>query len=97
MPHLSRPELVPAGRVSELGWPWGLCTVAVKGSYFGAGSLSLSPGALSRDSVAGVRELLLLGVLQDQHGVHSSPKDQAQLYSSFLCPWRPQVPSRLRE
>lgn len=31
VPHLSRPKLVPAGRVPELGWPWGLCTVAVKG------------------------------------------------------------------
>lgn len=56
VPHLSRPKLVPAGRVPELGWPWGLCTVAVKGSH-SADSRSLSPGALSRDLVAGVREL----------------------------------------
>lgn len=43
-PHLSRPKLVPRGRAPELGWPWRLCTVAVK-------------GALSRGLVASAREL----------------------------------------
>lgn len=64
--HLSRPKLVPAGRVPELVWPWGLCTVAVKGSH-SAGSQSLRPGAHSRDLVTGVRNcaVLFLVVLQD--------------------------------